>query len=142
MLPPRTPSQRFACSLRSGPSGKPNSGTTRLASRRARSSSQVAAFQVSGSRFSARMRRLKARPRDAIAIEPDDVASRARAQRLVADLRQQIAAILVPHMLDRNAKTWRPGGDHRADFAARAVIGNHDLEVLVALSRERAQHRG
>src|ERR1700674_261470 len=89
----------------------------------------------------AAMRRHEVAPRDAVAVEKYDVGAGAGANGAVADRRQPEAAILVPHMLDRDRL---PGGPFAHDPRGRrgaSVVGDHDLEIAVRLPRQRAQHR-
>ena len=85
------------------------------------------------------MRGDEARPRDAIAVQEDEIASRAFADAEIADLGETEAAVLVPHMLDRDRRAGGPVGDDALGRRARAVVGDHDLETAVGLARQRAQ---
>src|SRR6202521_5933244 len=86
------------------------------------------------------MRRHEVASRDAVAIEKYDVGAGAGANGAVADRRQPEAAILVPHMLDRDRSPGRPFAHHPRGRRARSVVGDHDLEIAVRLPRQRAQH--
>src|ERR1043165_9262544 len=84
------------------------------------------------------MRRDKALPREAIAVEEDQIAPSTRRDRPIADLGEAESAIFLPHVLERDAELGQPGADHVAGLRSRSVIRHHDFEIPVGLARERA----
>ena len=87
------------------------------------------------------MRRDEIRPRDAVAVEKHAVVAARRADRAVADLGGAKSAIHLPDMGERHAEARLPALDQRGGRRPRAVVGDHDLELAVALTRQRRQHR-
>ena len=166
-LPPRTPSHSLALRLRSGPSGRLISGSRRFTSPRARRRAQSAKLQVSGSRFLRKifsvsacdsstrlpptkwprlgkppMRGDEIRPRDAVAVDENEIAARARRDRAIADFGETKAAVLLPDMLAPERRLSRSSArSRRASAGARAIVRHDDLEIAVGLPRQRAQAR-
>ena len=81
------------------------------------------------------------RPRDAVAVEENAVAAARGEDGAVADLGGAEAAILVPDVIEAMAELSLPALDQRGGRRARAVIGDHHLEIRVGLAAKRAQHR-
>ncbi len=79
------------------------------------------------------MRRHEMRPRNAVAVEKEDICAGALANTAIADIGQPKAAILVPHMLDREPRS--PFTHDAGCGRARAVIGNDDFEIAIGLAR-------
>ena len=87
------------------------------------------------------MRGDEVRSCDAIAVQKDAIGSPRRHDRPVARPRGAKAAILLKDMGQRERRAGGPIGDQRGGVRAGAVIGDHDVEIPVALARKRAQHR-
>ena len=165
-LQERAPSQARLRSLRSGPSGRRSAGSRRLTPPRRRCASQrreppgLRLQALAQNFFGERARQQHAvagdepaglgeppmggdevRPQDAVAVEEDAVVAARREDRPVADLAGAEAAMLVPGVRERDAEPRLPARDQRGGRRARAVVGDHHLELPVGLARERAQHR-
>ncbi len=82
------------------------------------------------------------RPHDAIAIEENDVVAARGQNGAVADFTGPEAAVLVPYVFDAVPDGRLETVDQRSRRRARAIVGDQHLKVGIALTRERAQHRG
>ena len=81
------------------------------------------------------------RAHQAIAVEEYAVAAARGHDGPVANLGQAKAAVLLPGMVEPAPQLGAPGLDRRGGRRGGAVIGDHDLEIPVALAGERAQDR-
>ena len=83
------------------------------------------------------------RPRDAIAVEENDIVAARGENRAVADFGGAEAAVLVPDMLEAVADLGLlglPALHQRRGRLLRPVVGHDHLEILVGLRGQRAQH--
>src|SRR4029077_4901938 len=82
------------------------------------------------------VRRAEIRPRDAIAVEKDQVAARTRRDGAIADFGETKAAVLMPDMPERHADPGDPTVDDLPRLRPRSVVGHDDLEIAVVLPSE------
>ena len=81
------------------------------------------------------MRRDEIGRRDAVAVEEDAVVAAAGENGAVADFRGAKTAVSLPDVTERNSKPRAPALHHSRGRGARAVVGNHNLETAIALTR-------
>ena len=81
------------------------------------------------------------RPRDAIAVEENDIVAARGENGAVADFGGAEAAVLVPDVLEAAADPGLPAFHQRRGRLLRAVVGHDHLEIPVGLARQRTQHR-
>ena len=79
------------------------------------------------------------RPRDAVAVQEDEIGPPAGLHGSVQDLRPPKAVVLMPDVPYRDGRVGGERLDHRPCLLARPVVGDHDLEVPVGLRGERGQ---
>ena len=87
------------------------------------------------------MDRDEIRPRDAVAVEENAIGAARGQDRTIANFGGEKSAVFLLDIFMPVSDLRLPGLDQLARGRGRAVVGNHDLEILVGLSRERPQHR-
>jgi hypothetical protein len=68
--------------------------------------------------------------------------TRARRDYAISDLGQAKPMVLMTHVLERNWYACRPTFNEARRCGIRAIVGHDDFELLVRLTRKRAQHSG
>jgi len=87
------------------------------------------------------MRRHEIRSCDAVAVQEKDVGAGTDANAAIKDIGLPETPIFMPNMLDREVRFRRPFAHHLGRRRAGAIVGDHDFEIAIGLTRQCAQYR-